>query len=128
MNYMQKNVCEEQFFVNLEFVMEVLELLLTERKLTQICHLSKFNNTVYRCSFTIFTSDGSLQQIEISQDPNASIHSACTSNSGLTLKGPLPHNFICVDYQTELLLVAGVSGSVSCPTSSENSGIFYTFI
>lgn len=94
----------------------------------RICHLSKFSGIISRCSFTIFTSDGSLQQIEISQDPNASLHSACTSHSGLTLKGQFPHNVFCVDYHLELLLVVGVSGSVSIPTSSGNSGISSTVV
>ncbi|KAB2598829.1 hypothetical protein D8674_001749 [Pyrus ussuriensis x Pyrus communis] len=60
------------------------------------------------CSFIVVTSDGSLQHIEISQDPISSIYSARTSHNGLTAKGQLSCNVFCVDYHPELSLLAGV--------------------
>ncbi|KAM1126998.1 hypothetical protein ACFX2B_041600 [Malus domestica] len=60
------------------------------------------------CSFIVVTSDSSLQHIEISQDPSSSIYSARTSHNGLTAKGQLSCNVICVDYHPELSLLAGV--------------------
>ncbi|CAN6709321.1 unnamed protein product [Malus baccata var. baccata] len=60
------------------------------------------------CSFIVVTSDGSLQHIEISQDPTSSIYSACTSHNELTAKGQLSCNVFCVDYHPELSLLAGV--------------------
>ncbi|KAL6127522.1 hypothetical protein ACLB2K_070887 [Fragaria x ananassa] len=61
------------------------------------------------CSFIIVTSDGSLQHIEISQDPSSSIYSAQTSHNGLTVKGQSTHIVLCVDYHPELSLLAGVT-------------------
>lgn len=61
------------------------------------------------CSFIVVTSDGSLQHVEICQDPSSSIYSACTSNNGLTAKGQLPDNVLCVDYQPGLSLLAVVT-------------------
>ena len=74
-----------------------------------------------RCSFIIVTSDGSLQHIEISQDPSSSINSAQTSHNGLTVKG-LAHNVLCVDYHPELSLLADVA-----LTSGGNFGTFYLY-
>ncbi|KAH9716688.1 MAG2-interacting protein 2 [Citrus sinensis] len=63
------------------------------------------------CSFTVFTSDGFLHQIEISQDPSASISSASASSSGLTSKRQFPQNVICTDYHPELSLLSVVRPS-----------------
>ncbi|PRQ60502.1 putative transcription factor WD40-like family [Rosa chinensis] len=61
------------------------------------------------CSFIIITSDGSLQHIEISQDPSSSVYSVQTSHNGLTVKGQSAHIVLCVDYHPELSLLAGVT-------------------
>ncbi|KAL9459753.1 hypothetical protein AB3S75_003035 [Citrus x aurantiifolia] len=75
------------------------------------------------CSFTVFTSDGFLHQIEISQDPSASISSASASSSGLTLRRQFPQNVICSDYHPELSLLSVVSNAdTSSLTSSGSSG------
>ncbi|KAL5567716.1 hypothetical protein UlMin_024291 [Ulmus minor] len=71
------------------------------------------------CSFTVVTSDGCLQQIEIGRDPNTSIHSSSTLHNGLTLKGQLKSNVFCVDYHPELCLLVAVS---SCNSSTLTSG------
>lgn len=76
------------------------------------------------CSFTVLTSDGFLHQIEISQDPSASISSASASSSGLTLRRQFPQNVICTDYYPELSLLSVVSNTdTSSLTSSGNSGL-----
>ncbi|XP_060963634.1 MAG2-interacting protein 2-like [Cannabis sativa] len=69
------------------------------------------------CSFTILTSDGSLQHIEISREPNVSIE------NGITQKGKFGNNVICIDSHPELLLFVVVTSSDSLAlTSSGNTG------
>ncbi|KAI8006438.1 MAG2-interacting protein 2 [Camellia lanceoleosa] len=76
----------------------------------------------YRCSFDVLTSDGSLHEVEISQDPSASVFSARTSNNNSTLK-EFPENVFCLNYHPETSLLAIVGGAVSAPvTSSGNTG------
>ncbi|XP_059628990.1 MAG2-interacting protein 2 [Cornus florida] len=74
------------------------------------------------CTFKILTSDGSLHDIEISQDPSASISSAHTSNIGSTLKKQFPQNVFCLDYHPESFLLAVVSSAVSISLISGNPG------
>lgn len=75
------------------------------------------------CSFTVLTSDGFLHQIEISQDPSASISSPSASSSGLTLRRQFPQTVICTDYHPDLSLLSVVSKTdTSSLTSSGNSG------
>ncbi|CAK9146529.1 unnamed protein product [Ilex paraguariensis] len=64
-------------------------------------------------TFTVLTSDGSLHDIEISQDPSASISSAHTSNNGSTLRTQFPQTVFCLDYQSKTSLLAVVSSTVS---------------
>ncbi|CAL5411104.1 unnamed protein product [Camellia sinensis] len=74
------------------------------------------------CFFDVLTSDGSLHEVEISQDPSASVFSAHTSNNNSTLKEFL-ENVFCLNYHPETSLLAIVGGAVSAPmTSSGNTG------
>ena len=72
------------------------------------------NKNLSRCSFTVVTSDGSLQHIEISREPNTSI------NNALTQKGKLVQNVCSVDYHLELSMLAVVSCSDSITQSTGN--------
>lgn len=124
----------KMYFNNLELVIEVFKV--PRVFLTQVTFFfseffeailksaAQFVELVFRCSFTVFTSDGFLHQIEISQDPSASISSASASSSGLTLRRQFPQNVICTDYHPELSLLSVVSNTdTSSLTSSVNSGI-----
>lgn len=76
-----------------------------------------------RCSFTVFASDGSFHDIEISKDPGASISSAQALNNSSMLK-QFPSEICCWDYHPELSLFAIVSSaSGSKSTSNDNNGI-----
>lgn len=82
---------------------------------------------VFRCSFTVLTSDGALHHIEISQEPSASISSS--TNTGLALKRQFPQNIFCFDYYPELSLLAVVgSDGGSSITASGKSGMLLYFI
>ncbi|XP_057462570.1 MAG2-interacting protein 2-like isoform X2 [Actinidia eriantha] len=72
------------------------------------------------CSFNVLTSDGSIHEVEISQDPSASIFSARTSNNGSTLK-EFPENVFCLNYHPEASLLAVVGGAVSVPMTSSGT-------
>ena len=72
----------------------------------------KSSENLSRCSFIIVTSDGSLQHIEISREPNASV------NNGLILKGKLLQNVCGIEYHPELSLLVVV-------TSSDTGNFFY---
>ncbi|PHT96562.1 hypothetical protein BC332_34512 [Capsicum chinense] len=60
----------------------------------------------------IFNSDGLIHDIEISQDPSASVFSPLASRSGTMLKQS-PQDMICLDYQPELSLFSIVSSAGS---------------
>ncbi|PSS04479.1 MAG2-interacting protein [Actinidia chinensis var. chinensis] len=77
------------------------------------------------CSFNVLTSDGSIHEVEISQDPSASIFSARTSNNGSTLK-EFPENVFCLNYHPVASLLAVVGGAVSVPMTSSGSIGTYT--
>ncbi|KAI7984708.1 hypothetical protein LOK49_LG14G00528 [Camellia lanceoleosa] len=80
------------------------------------------------CSFDVLTSDGSLHEVEISQDPSASVFSAHTSNNNSTLK-EFPENVFCLNYHPQTSLLAIVGGAVSAPvTSSGNIDIITAVI
>ncbi|XP_031263403.1 MAG2-interacting protein 2-like, partial [Pistacia vera] len=72
------------------------------------------------CTFTVLTADGCLHNIEISQEPSASISSACASNSGSTSRRQFPQNVFCVDYSPDLSLLVVVSSPIT--TSLTSSG------
>ncbi|PSS32975.1 MAG2-interacting protein [Actinidia chinensis var. chinensis] len=78
------------------------------------------DNKTCLCSFNVLTSDGSLHEVEISQDPSASIFSARASNNGSTLK-EFPENVFCLNYHPETSLLAVVGGAVSVPMTSSGS-------
>ncbi|XP_028099508.1 MAG2-interacting protein 2 [Camellia sinensis] len=89
-----------------------------------IVHDSSDMNKSCLCSFDVLTSDGSLHEVEISQDPSASVFSARTSNNNSTLK-EFPENVFCLNYHPETSLLAIVGGAVSAPvTSSCNTGTY----
>ncbi|CAN4085664.1 unnamed protein product [Withania somnifera] len=64
------------------------------------------------CTFTIITADGLVHDIEISQDPSASVFSPVASSSGTMLK-QFPQDIFCLDYQPELSLFSIVSTASS---------------
>lgn len=98
-------------------------LLNTAGAITSQCLLN-FWKPVFRCTFTVLTADGCLHNIEISQEPSASISSACASSSGLTSRRQFPQNVFCVDYCPELSLLVVVSSVITTSlTSSGNTGI-----
>lgn len=70
------------------------------------------------CTFTIITADGLIHDIEISQDPSASVFSPLASSSGTMLK-QFPQDMICLDYQPQLSLFSIVSsaGSIQLTTN-----------
>ena len=103
-----------------EFVLSGYSVIIpVQQKVDKSSYLFKPNKNVFRCSFTVVTSDGCLQHIEIGRDPNTSIHSSSTLHNGLTLKGQLKSNVFCVDYHPELCLLVAVS---SCNSSTLTSG------
>ncbi|KAK2968190.1 hypothetical protein RJ640_018283 [Escallonia rubra] len=81
------------------------------------------DSDIKRCTFSVLMADGSLHDIEISQDPSASISSACTSNNGSMLKKHFPPNVFCVDFfgETSLFAVVSSASSISL-TSGGNTG------
>ncbi|GFP88784.1 mag2-interacting protein 2 [Phtheirospermum japonicum] len=72
------------------------------------------------CTFTIFVSDGTCHDIEISKDPSASIFSTqALSNSSMLRQFPL--EICCWDYHPKLSLLAIVSGVGDVQPSSNGS-------
>ncbi|KAI8028027.1 MAG2-interacting protein 2 [Camellia lanceoleosa] len=72
--------------------------------------------------YFIKANDGSLYEVEISQDPTTSVFSAHTSNNNSTLK-EFSENVFCLNYHPETSLLAIVGGAASAPvTSSGNTG------
>ncbi|XP_028062872.1 MAG2-interacting protein 2-like [Camellia sinensis] len=93
-----------------------------------IVHDSSDMNKSCLCSFDVLTSDGSLHEVEISQDPSASVFFAHTSNNNSTLKEFL-ENIFFLNYHPETSLLTIVGGAVSAPvTSSGNTGTLFHFI
>ncbi|KAK4431298.1 MAG2-interacting protein 2 [Sesamum alatum] len=64
----------------------------------------------YLCTFTVFFSDGSFYDIEISKDPSASIFSKQTLNNASMLR-QCPPEICCWDYHQRLSLLALVSSA-----------------
>ncbi|KAE8723929.1 MAG2-interacting protein 2 [Hibiscus syriacus] len=88
--------------------------------------MHEINGFVFRCSFTVLTSDGAFHHIEISHDPRASISS--TINSALALKKQFPPNVFCFDYYPEscfLVIVGGAGAGGSSFTTDRKSGSCY---
>ncbi|KAL3524435.1 hypothetical protein ACH5RR_017269 [Cinchona calisaya] len=61
------------------------------------------------CTFSILTSDGLLHDVEISQDPSASMSAAPLSFTGATLNKQFPKNVFCMDHHRKLSLFATIS-------------------
>ncbi|CAA0813048.1 MAG2-interacting protein 2 [Striga hermonthica] len=70
----------------------------------------------YLCAFTIFVSDGTFHDIEISKDPSASIFPTQALNSSQRLR-QFPQEICCWDYHTKLSLLAIASSVGSCSIS-----------
>ncbi|OIT26501.1 PREDICTED: MAG2-interacting protein 2 [Nicotiana attenuata] len=69
------------------------------------------------CTFTIVTADGLIHDVEISQDPSASVFSPLASTSGRMLQ-QFPQNMFCLDYHPELSLFSVVSSAGSLQLTS----------
>uniref|UniRef100_A0A2P2JRB4 Uncharacterized protein MANES_01G037200 n=1 Tax=Rhizophora mucronata TaxID=61149 RepID=A0A2P2JRB4_RHIMU len=70
------------------------------------------------CSFIILMADGSLQQIEASQEPSASISISQTSANGLNTKRQFPKDVFCIEYDPQHSLLLLVGGAVGTSLSS----------
>ncbi|KAI3756951.1 hypothetical protein L6452_04483 [Arctium lappa] len=73
------------------------------------------------CTFSILASDGSVHDIEISQDPSASISTTSSSNVGSLLQKKFPQNVFCCGYHPDRSLLAVVSSAVSITSTSSVS-------
>ncbi|KAJ9546225.1 hypothetical protein OSB04_025932 [Centaurea solstitialis] len=73
------------------------------------------------CTFSILASDGSAHDIEISQDPSASISTMSSSNVGSLLQKQFPQNVFCCGYHPDSSLLAVVSSTVSIASTSSVS-------
>ncbi|KAJ8770618.1 hypothetical protein K2173_021265 [Erythroxylum novogranatense] len=75
------------------------------------------------CSFMLLTNDGSLHQIELSQESNISIPPLKSSSGGLTAKRLFPNDVVCFEYDPEHSLLLVVGSTVTMPLASNgNSG------
>ncbi|KAH6838206.1 neuroblastoma-amplified sequence protein [Perilla frutescens var. hirtella] len=79
----------------------------------------------YLCSFTVFASDGSFHDIEISKDPSASISSAQALNNSSMLR-QFPSEICCWDYHPKLSLFAIVSSASDIKSTFNGSTGSYT--
>ncbi|XP_074291761.1 MAG2-interacting protein 2 [Silene latifolia] len=70
------------------------------------------------CTFNFLTSDGTLHQIEISQDLDASLSSKRTWND---IKRQLPLNFFSLDYSFQHSLLVVVGGGTSLTAGSNTA-------
>lgn len=73
------------------------------------------------CTFSILASDGSVHDIEISQDPSASISTRSSSNVGSLLQKKFPQNVFCCGYHPDSSLLAVVSSVASITSTSSVS-------
>ncbi|XP_071709835.1 MAG2-interacting protein 2 [Rutidosis leptorrhynchoides] len=80
-------------------------------------HNDKDTNKSCLCTFSILASDGSVRDIEISQDPSASISTITSPNSSLLHK-QFPQNVSCCGYHPDSSLLAVVSSAVSISLTS----------
>lgn len=71
----------------------------------------------------MFTSDGSVHDVEISQDPSASVFSGVASTSESMKKQQFPQHVVCLDYHPKLSLLAVVNYAGSTQSASNGSGI-----
>ncbi|KAL8550979.1 hypothetical protein ACS0TY_000165 [Phlomoides rotata] len=74
----------------------------------------------YLCTFTVFASDGSFRDIEISKDPLASISSAQALNNASMLR-QFPSEICCWDYHPKLFLFAIISSAGDMQSTSDGS-------
>lgn len=70
------------------------------------------------CTFSILASDGSVHDIEISQDPSASISTTSSSNVDSLLQKKFPQNISCCGSHPDSSLLAVVSSTVSITSTS----------
>lgn len=76
-----------------------------------VIHDDKDTKKSCLCTFSILASDGTVHDIEISQDPSASISTISSSNGGLLLQKQFPQNVCCCGYHPDSSLFAVVSGA-----------------
>ncbi|KAL4557204.1 hypothetical protein LXL04_035377 [Taraxacum kok-saghyz] len=70
------------------------------------------------CTFSILASDGSVHDIEISQDPSASISTMSSSNAGSLSQKQFPQNISCCGSHPDSSLFAVVSSAASITSTS----------
>lgn len=71
------------------------------------------------CIFNVLISDGSVHEVEVSQEPNVLSSSALASTNGSFKE--FPGNIFCFDYHYGMSLIAVVGGTISIPGSSKHS-------
>ncbi|XP_027159570.1 MAG2-interacting protein 2 [Coffea eugenioides] len=89
-----------------------------------LCLILQDDNDVNKaclCTFSILTSDGSLHDLEISQDLSASMSAAPLARTGVMLKKQFPKNVFCMHHHPKLSLFATIS-SASGVAISNTSG------
>ncbi|KAK4480525.1 hypothetical protein RD792_013601 [Penstemon davidsonii] len=77
-------------------------------------------NKSYLCTLTLFLSDGSFHDIEISKDPSASI-SAAQSMKNVTVLREFSRELCCWDYYPKLSLFAFISSAGDIQSTSNGS-------
>ncbi|XP_076915022.1 MAG2-interacting protein 2-like [Bidens hawaiensis] len=82
-----------------------------------VIHNNKDKKKSCLCTFSILASDGSVHDIEISQDPSASLSNS-NLGSGSLLHKQFPHNVSCCGYHLDSLLLAIVSSPVAITSTS----------
>nr|GEW20582.1 MAG2-interacting protein 2 [Tanacetum cinerariifolium] len=86
-----------------------------------VIHDDKDKKKSCLCTFSILASDGSVHDIEISQDPSASISTMSSSDSDSLLQKQFPQNVCCCGYYADSSLLAVVSSAVSITSTSNVS-------
>ncbi|CAH9075746.1 unnamed protein product [Cuscuta epithymum] len=74
------------------------------------------------CTFSVFTSDGSVHDVEISRDPDASVFSRASLISDSIDKHQFLQHVVCLDYHPKLSLLAVVNHAGS--TQSATNGVY----
>ncbi|KAM0071082.1 putative transcription factor WD40-like family [Helianthus debilis subsp. tardiflorus] len=83
-----------------------------------VIHDNKDTKKSCLCTFSILASDGSVHDIEISQDPSASISTMSSSNLGSLSHKQFPQNIRCCGYHQDSSLLAIVSSAVGITSTS----------
>ncbi|KAH7668338.1 WD40-repeat-containing domain-containing protein [Dioscorea alata] len=75
----------------------------------------------------IFTEDGLLCHVDVTQQPSARNYPVCASNNQLTKKQH-PHNVSCLDFHPDLSLVALVGASSVSVNSKDSAGSYSLYL